>query len=124
VAIGREAGNTDQGSNSVALGRSAGVTDQGNNGIIINSTGAVLDDTTAGHIHIASNKASFDFEYGDGTNNGQWSFSTGDVSMPANLAVNGIITGTNIVTMEATLNRQNNLIALLEERLKTLESKA
>jgi len=61
VAIGRNAALTGQGSSSVAIGQSAGQTDQGQQGIIISSTSAALDDTTAGHIHIASDDGSLDF---------------------------------------------------------------
>jgi hypothetical protein len=83
VAIGREAGNNDQGNNSVAIGYQAaednqgnnsvaiglraGETSQGSNGIIINASGGPLNNTTAGHIHIASDDGSIDF-----TNAGGW----------------------------------------------------
>lgn len=82
VAVGNLAGETTQGSNSVAIGRKAGETDQGNNGIIINATGATLDDTSAGHIHIASDDGSLDF-----TTAGGWSMSA-SLDVAGNIASN------------------------------------
>ena len=61
TALGRNAGNNTQGAHSVAIGNNAALLNQGANGIIINSTSAALDDTTAGHIHIASDDGSIDF---------------------------------------------------------------
>ena len=63
---GTSAGATTQGASSIALGQLAGSTAQGANGIIISSKGATVEDTTAGHIHIASDEASLDYTNADG----------------------------------------------------------
>ncbi len=98
IGIGYKAGEVDQGLNSIAIGRLAGQTTQGNNGIIINASAAVLDDTTAGHIHIASDDGSLDFLTASG-----WSMSadlsvTGTVDAVSNVTANrGSIPGANAV---------------------------
>jgi hypothetical protein len=53
VALGKAAGQVNQGINSIAIGRSAGLTDQANNSIILNATGAALDQTTANTFTVA-----------------------------------------------------------------------
>tara|TARA_B110000046_G_scaffold184865_1_gene224614 strand:- start:255 stop:2435 length:2181 start_codon:yes stop_codon:yes gene_type:complete len=60
--------STGAGTDSFRAGKLAGETAQGDNGIIISSKGVALNDTTAGHIHIASDEASLDY-----TNAGGWS---------------------------------------------------
>ena len=90
VAVGREAGKTSQGDFGVAMGYLAGATSQGANGIIINSSGVALDDTTAGHIHIASDDGSLDFLSASG-----WSMSD-------DLSVTGTVESDNGVSVGAT----------------------
>ena len=85
VAVGNSAGKTAQSNNSVAVGKQAGETNQGSNGIIINATGTALDDTSAGHIHIASDDGSLDY-----TTTGKWSMSD-------DLDVTGVVTATAFV---------------------------
>ena len=82
VSVGNSAGKTTQGSSSVAVGRGAGETNQGDNGIIINASGVALDDTTAGHIHIASDDGSLDF-----TTAGGWTMSA-DLDVTGNVVSN------------------------------------
>jgi hypothetical protein len=53
VAVGDGAGRITQGEYAVALGRAAGDTNQGNNSIIINATGSALDQTTANTFTVA-----------------------------------------------------------------------
>jgi hypothetical protein len=90
VAVGRQAGKDTQGDNSVAVGRRAGETSQGANGIIINSSGAALDDTTAGHIHIASDDGSLDFLTASG-----WSMSD-DLGVTGAVTATGLIAGSRV----------------------------
>lgn len=90
VAVGSAAGKTAQGSSSVSVGYLAGETSQGANGIIINSSGAALDDTTAGHIHIASDDGSLDFLTASG-----WSMSA-DLSVTGTVDSTGVSTGARV----------------------------
>ena len=52
VAIGTNAGNTTQGSNAIAIGANAGVTNQSINTIILNATGATLNTTASNATYI------------------------------------------------------------------------
>lgn len=47
VALGNNAGKTNQGVSAVAIGQLAGSTNQANNSIVINATGSALENTTA-----------------------------------------------------------------------------
>ena len=76
IALATGAGSTGQGDGSIAIGAQAGQTDQGDNGIIISSKGSAVDDTTAGHIHIASDIASLDYTEAD-----KWNFTGGKVNI-------------------------------------------
>lgn len=48
IAIGNSAGQTNQGNNSVAIGNNAGVTDQAANSIILNASGSDLNSSNSG----------------------------------------------------------------------------
>ena len=105
VAIGPAAGKTTQGSNAIAVGYRAGDTDQGNNGIIISSIGTVKNDTTAGHIHIASNSASLDYTGAAG-----WSISNGsvDVAFPSTAGTLALTTDiSNLLPLNNTWTGSN-----------------
>ena len=67
----------------------AGETDQGANGIIINSSGSVLNDTTVGHIHIASDLASINYNDTD-----KFTFNN-NVNVTGDITATGTITATN-----------------------------
>jgi len=111
---GTSAGAVSQGANAISIGNRAGEDSQGANGILISSKGSVINDTTAGHIHIASNSASLDYTGAAG-----WSISNGsvDVAFPSTagtLALTSQLpTSTNLLPLNNTwtgTNTFNNTI--------------
>ena len=68
-----------------------------------------------GDIMLSSNKSSLSYTLGSGANNGAWSFAAGDVFMPANLDVKGVITATNVTFLTKQLVDADALIARLQE---------
>jgi hypothetical protein len=94
VALGKAAGQVNQGINSIAIGRSAGLTDQANNSIILNATGAALDQTTANTFTVApirndvANVAEILF----------YNTTSKEVTYGNVISVAGNITGGNILT--------------------------
>jgi hypothetical protein len=85
VAVGLSAGQVNQGASSVAIGHLAGQTNQAANSIVISSLGSAANAPEANSIRLISSSTKY-LHY-NGTN--AWTFTGGDVKVPADDLVVG-----------------------------------
>jgi hypothetical protein len=104
IRIGRNAGNTGQGTSAVAIGTGAGQTNQLNNSIVINATGSILNGDLSNALFIKpirnntnTNFLSYDISTGEIT------YQSSSSSSISNLYGNGA-NGTATISTDTSLN--------------------
>ena len=87
VAIGNGAGATNQGDNAVAIGDFAGQTNQAANSIVLNATGSAVQNTTASSFVVKPIRNAVNANYL------QYNSTSGEITYTADLALDGVLTG-------------------------------